>query len=72
MPRLYQDNNLKQEEYEKILQETPLGCRIVRLLFITESKGREGVKGLIQSLEQERQHKGHEELAAELKEGLYV
>lgn len=72
LPRLYQDDNLKPEEYEKIHRETPLGCRIVSLLVITENKGKEGVKGLIQSLEREQQHKGHKELAAELKQGLYV
>ena len=72
LPRLYQDNNLNPEEYEKIRQETPLGCRIVSLLVITENKGKEGVKGLIESLEREQQHKGHKELAAELKQGPYV
>lgn len=72
LPRLYQDDNLKPEEYETIRQERSLGCRIVSLFLITENKGKEGVKGLIQSLERERQHTGHEELAAELKQGLYV
>lgn len=53
-----------------IRQVTPLGCQIVCLFVITEKKGKAGVKGLIQSLERETQHTGHEELAAELKQGL--
>ena len=69
LPWLFQDSILKDEEINWLRNQQSRGCKVMDLIRAIENKGKAGIKGLVHCLENETEHLGHIELAAELKKG---
>ena len=70
IPMLYQTGILTNAELDKVGQENSRNMKIVRFVKTMCTKGKKGTQRLIECLEKEKKHIGHEDLAKELKKGI--
>lgn len=69
LPMLFQERVLKYDVIKEIQNEPTRERGIMCLLDAIQRNGEKGIKQLIISIEKEKKHMGHEELASILKEG---
>lgn len=70
IPMLYQTGILTKAELDEVRQENSRNMKIVCFVTTMCGKGKKGTQRLIECLEKEKKHLGHEDLAEELKKGI--
>ena len=69
LPKLHEDDVITYDEMELVNSKPTRKYQIMCLMNIVEQKGQAGIKGLIRSIAEEKEHLGHRELAEELRNG---
>ena len=70
LPMLFQEEALEYDVIDKIQNEPTRKRKIMCLLDAVQQNGQEGLKQLVVSIEEEKEHMGHKDLACKLKEGM--
>ena len=69
LPKLHEDDVITYDDMELVNSKPTRNYQIMCLVNTIEQKGQAGIKGLIRSIEGEKEHLGHRELAEELRNG---